>query len=128
MAHTAPTSPAASPIPQDHYVDCYPANLSQSIILNCPFRRGLLRQFYTFFWIHNHSLVFDSRMNYTRDGFIANSSDFSLTIPEVSYSHQGRYICRLQVHNPGVGNPFNSPEISIRLEIESMSVCALLYV
>ena len=109
------TSFAAYPTPKDDYLECYRANESESVTIDCPFHKGLLEQYYTLFWVHNYRLVFAA----PREEFVVNSSDFSLTIREVSRSDQGMYQCWLQVGSGHGGNAFISPQISIYLEVES---------
>jgi hypothetical protein len=108
----------AYPTPKEHYVDCYSARVSRPVTLACPFRRGLLEQYYTFSWVHNFSTVFTSaNPTVARPGFVVNSDDFSLTIKQVLHSHQGIYRCHLMIESP-LGNTLYSPEIPIRLVIQ----------
>ena len=92
-------------------MDCYSASVGEVVTLACPFRRGRLLQYYSFSWLQGFSTVFNSAdVNSASAGFIANLSDFSLTIPSVTLSHKDVYRCLLVVSNPLGANAFSGPE------------------
>jgi hypothetical protein len=101
----------AAPTLRKAYVDCYSASVGEVVTLACPFRRGRLLQYYSFSWLQGFSTVFNSAdVNSASAGFIANLSDFSLTIPSVTLSHEDVYRCLLVVSNPLGANAFSGPE------------------